>query len=262
MKSLYDRAIYISTQLGPSAVEVYLSECVRKFATGRDEAAMLTDIIEDEERAYLKAKLDCIAKHSLDQLSADDFFISPKLESLINFLANEDGTGFSGLVFVQTRAEVAVIAQVLSIHPKTRKFSVSTFVGSSTHPGRKHKLSELLNSRDQKTTLEDLRVGRKNLVVTTTALEEGIDVIACNVVICFEKPPTLKSYIQRRGQARNAASKYVLIFEENTDLLASSGWQELEKMMKTIYEDELRALQLFESDEEESKERLSVESTG
>ena len=260
---MLNRAIYVEEELGPLAAEVYLTECICRFDTGRDDTAILTDIIEDEERAYLKKNLDCVAIQALNQLfSTADYAVSPKLERLIHFLASENAADFTGLIFVQTRAEVAVIARILSGHSKTRHFAVGTFVGTSTHPARKYRLNELVDSREQKTTLEDLRAGRKNLIVTTTALEEGIDVISCNVVICFEKPPTLKSYIQRRGRARNATSKYVLIFEERIDLVASSGWQELENMIRMIYEDQLRELQPFETDEEEFEEYISVESTG
>lgn len=118
------------------------------------------------------------------------------------------------------------------------------------------------SSQDQKTTLERFREGSLNLIITTSVLEEGIDVIACNFVICFEKPPTLKSFIQRRGRARSPTSRYVLIFEEKLDLVASSGWRELEDLMKEIYEDDTRELEKLEEIEEEDGRTLHVESTG
>ena len=259
---LYTRAVYIAGELGSWAVEIYLSKCVQKFSSRGEETALISSTLEERERSYLKKKLDLITIQTPDQLlSPQQFEISPRLEALINILDTQSLLGFTGLVFVQTRAEVAVISHILSVHLQTQKFSVGTFVGTSSYPGRKARLSELADIGGQKTTLDDMREGRKNLVITTNALEEGIDVIACNFIVCFDKPPTLKSFIQRRGRARQPTSKYVLIFEDNKDLFASSGWQELETIMRSIYEDDLRELQTHE-DEEECDELLRIESTG
>jgi ERCC4-related helicase len=50
--------------------------------------------------------------------------------------------------------------------------------------------------------LNDFQQRRKNLIISTNVLEEGIDITACYMVICFNKPPNLKSFVQRRGRAR------------------------------------------------------------
>ena len=85
------------------------------------------------------------------------------MQALIEFLKMEDSATFAGLVFVQTRAEVAVLSQVLMLHPLTCSFAVSTFVGESGHSSRKTVLGELVDVRNQKTTLDDLRQGVKTL---------------------------------------------------------------------------------------------------
>ena len=171
---------------------------------------------------------------------------------------------FSGLVFVRTRVEVAVLSHILSIEAPW--LNVATFVGESGFSGRRNTICELADLKSQKGTLDDLRLGKKNLIVTTNALEEGIDVSACNVVICFENPPNLKSFIQRRGRARKAASKYVLMFkaggfQDNT----VPAWHELEEEMRRTYENEMRLLQNFqrlESVEETANRELLVQSSG
>lgn len=169
------------------------------------------------------------------------------------------------VVFVRTRAEVAVLSHLLSEHPSTKTFRIAAFVGCSSFSGRKSTIGELVEARNQKDSLDDFRAGHKNLIVTTNALEEGIDVSACNVVICFDQPPNLKSFIQRRGRARKSASKYVVMFERGTDDSAISGWQDLEEEMKQIYMDEMRQLEELknlESSEEGDLPPLTVQSTG
>ena len=49
-----------------------------------------------------------------------------------------------------------------------------------------------------------------------------------------------------RGRARNTTSRYVLIFERDAKIRASSEWQALEETMKEKYEDEERGLRDYE----------------
>ena len=191
--------------------------------------------------------------------------ITPKVRVLVEFLAKQDTSSFAGLIFVETRAEVAILSQLLMLHPFTNSFAVSTFVGESSSSNRKFLLGELADIRNQKTTLDDLRHGLKNLVVTTNALEEGIDVSACNLVVCFQKPPNLKSFVQRRGRARKDLSKYVIMLDVMEGTVAMSQWRDLEDLMRQMYEDDMRELERLE--ELEAKEpygtaEFRVESTG
>lgn len=158
--------------------------------------------IEDAERTYLRGKLGQVLSDPSDRPSVTEFPFSSKVDTLLGFLEQEDPDVFTGLVFVKTRAEVAVLSYILANHSSTRKFAIGTFVGTSSSASRKHSIHDLADAKSQKSTLQDLREGRKNLVVTTNALEEGIDVIACNVVLCFDMPRTLISFIQRRSVPR------------------------------------------------------------
>ena len=51
-------------------------------------------------------------------------------------------------------------------------------------------------------------------MVSTSVVEEGIDVPACNLVVKFDFPTTFRSYIQSKGRARKSGSRYVLLIEE------------------------------------------------
>ena len=193
----------------------------------------------------------------------ESYHTSPKVLTLIQCLRSMENATFSGLIFVRTRAEVAILTHILSI--QTPVFRVAAFVGESGFSGRRHTLGDLADIKNQKGTLDDLRLGRKNLIVTTNALEEGIDVSACNVVICFDKPPNLKSFIQRRGRARRSASRFFIMFEDDGQDNVISMWHELEEDMKRTYMDELRLLediQKLETVEEPTSRDLVVQSSG
>lgn len=135
-------------------------------------------------------------------------------------------------------------------------------VGTSFVPGVKSDFLDLPETGGP-LSLEDFRAGTKNLIVATSVLEEGIDVPACNLVICIDKPSSLKSFIQRRGRARMRQS-YLFLFMDEADT-SSTSWEVLEADMKRHYEDEMREAQKLEALEElEALEypQLRVQGTG
>ncbi|MCJ1379666.1 Dicer-like protein 2 [Xylographa soralifera] len=266
MKSLCGMAINVFEELGSWAVELYISICLQNFQSRRVPSIANFESLDEDERAYLlRAFAPLFDSRVDDQRSPEDSELSPKVRLLLDCLNAEVGPGFAGLVFVQTRASVRLIAHLVSIHTRTKdRLIVGTFVGTSNHHKRKSNIGEVHNVLDQGETLDDLRYGRKNLIITTSVLEEGIDVSATNAVICFEKPANLKSFIQRRGRARSAKSKYIIMFREDYQKNILHTWRQLEDNMKQMYMDDMRRLEEIrqQEDEEEGGEVFKIESTG
>ncbi len=264
IKRLLNRAYTVFDELGHWATNYFIDFCIEKFEAAANEGSIDPNNLDDDEVFYLKKQLATITRSEVQDIK-DDSEISPKAKTLIDFLQGQANSDFSGLVFVETRATVALLSDLLSRHSRTRdRFKVGTFVGASTRFSR-FEIGELLDMRTQKSTLEELRHGRKNLIIATSALEEGIDVSACNHVVCFQKPPNLKSFIQRRGRARNSKSAYTIMFNQESDSATLSIWQDLEEEMKQIYMDETRLLkenQELEDDGEEGDREFRVDSTG
>lgn len=263
IKRLLNKAYNIFDELGPWPTSHFIDSCIEKLEAGAMAGSLNLVDLDNDEISYLRRQLATITKHKQQDIK-EDTEISPKAMSLIHFLQGNAGPSFSGLVFVETRATVALLAHVLSQHPRTRHLlKVGTFVGASVHASR-NEIGELLDIGKQKATLEDLRSGQKNLIIATSALEEGIDVPVCNHVICFQKPTSLKSFIQRRGRARHSESTYAIMYNEFDDSHDSSTWHDLEEHMKQIYMDETRVLreaqELGVADERERKE-FQVDST-
>ncbi|KAJ5034770.1 Dicer-like protein 2 [Penicillium rubens] len=195
------------------------------------------------ERIYL---LELLLAMPAPVSAEESNHVSVKLEMLLNFLEKMDRPGFSGLLFAKQRATCAA------------------YVGWSSDRNRKGCLGDLLHRDMQRDTLDEFKVGRKNLIVTTDVLEEGIDVSACSLVICYDKPANLKSFVQRRGRARHRESTYALMISNEDELLNLHKWQELEQaMIKAYQDDERRRREVYdlEATEEHVKERLWVEKT-
>jgi len=265
IKSLWSMAIAVNEELGSWASDWYISSCIDKFRNRRFTGPVDFDSLDENEWSYLN---NFFARCTDSVPTASGLpkacSMSPKVQRLLDCLATEVGDEVSALLFVQTRASVYLLARLLATHRRTRdKLAVGTFVGTSSNAKRKSSISELYGLDNQSETLDDLRSGKKNLIISTSVLEEGIDVSACNFVLCFQKPLNLKSFIQRRGRARSSKSKFIIMVEEGSRDAVTS-WKQLEEEMKQIYMDDMRQLaKIREQEEEEQGEReFVVESTG
>ena len=141
--------------------------------------------------------------------------ISKKALVLIEYLEANFDADSKGLIFVEQRAVVAAVAALLSAHWGLKsKLSISTFFGSSSCKNDDGFLIKDFETKEPQQVLRDFKTGTTNLIVTTNVLEEGIDVASCQLVICFDPPRNLISFIQRRGRARQSDSKYIVLLPE------------------------------------------------
>ena len=251
----------IYEELGGWAADYFIQTSVDHLRLSVENDNSMTGM-DREERIYLFELLSGVNVPE-DTVSTH---MSPKLEALLAFLAEADDAGFSGLIFAKRRIVVCILSRFLSIHPATRdRFRCAAFVGWSNSSGRKEVLGDLLTREMQQDTLSEFRAGRKNLIVTTDVLEEGLDVSSCSLVICYDKPSNLKSFVQRRGRARHQKSTYAIMISTVDDSLDLHKWQQLEDAMVAAYQDDERrrreAMKL-EMVEENVSEFLVVESTG
>ncbi|CAJ0572925.1 unnamed protein product, partial [Mesorhabditis spiculigera] len=65
--------------------------------------------------------------------------------------------------------------------------------------------------QEQARTMEDFKDGKLKVMVATSVMEEGVDVQACNLIIKYNMTGTTISEVQKRGRARAAGSKSVLL---------------------------------------------------
>ncbi|CAO2651114.1 Nn.00g094110.m01.CDS01 [Neocucurbitaria sp. VM-36] len=269
LRTLVSKSKDMAQELGQSAMEWYLHQCMEQFRkVVHDSNQQLSDWSVGEKRHLLDI-LERLPFSSVTRgppMSLDN--ISPKVSMLVDIIVAEakKNPKFTGLVFVEQRVWVAGLAAILCVHPRTRDlFRVGSFIGTSQSGKRQTSIASFPEPKNQQTTLEDFRAGTTNLILATSVLEEGIDVSSCHLVICFEPPKNLKSFVQRRGRARKQESKY-FIFTVNTENARSTGsWQSLEAEMRATYEDDMRRVEQAEEREREheSGERFfEIASTG
>lgn len=253
---------HIYEELGGWATDYFIRTSVDHSRDKIENDTSMTGVNRAERLLLLGPLLDL----PVSDITADSMHISPKLEKLLAFLEKMDYSKFSGLIFAKQRATVSILARILSMHPATKnRFRSDSYVGWSNNTSRKDYLGNLLSRETQRDTLSEFRAGRINLIVATDVLEEGLDVSTCSLVVCYDKPANLKSFVQRRGRARHRQSTYAILISTQDESLVLHKWQKLEQAMVDAYQDDERRRReacALESIDEHVDSFLFVPSTG
>lgn len=262
LRQLKAAAEDILSQLGRWAVDHYFRISIKRLVkVSRHNTALLSSV-ENEETVFLRNLLVPIL--SVPVTPYVDGQTSPKVRSLIEFLLQE-ASKVNGIVFVQRRATAVILAALLSRDSRIfARYKVAPLVGFAGHTSRRNDVAEIAEAKLQYEILSDFREGSINLMISTSVSEEGIDIAATNMVIRFDPPPNLRAYVQSRGRARKAESKFVMMFP-NEDLMDVGKWDSLEEEMEALYKQDMRDIaDMIQGEEivEESNRLLLVESTG
>ncbi|RMJ29013.1 hypothetical protein PHISP_00093 [Aspergillus sp. HF37] len=267
LETFVKRSGHIYGELGSWATDYFILTSIEQFKSSISDSSLMANWDHDV-KTYLADFLSQIPLPDiqLDFTTDEHFSISPKLATLINFLDQRYEPGFSGLIFVRQRVAVTIMTHILSIHPLTKdRYRCAAYVGWSGNNNRKEYLGDLHNLKTQRDTIGEFRTGRKNLIISTDVLEEGIDISACSMVVCYDKPPNLKSFVQRRGRARQKKSTYAIMISDDDELAGLDRWRGLEAAMVKAYQDDERQRRQeldLEDDEEEVPGTFRVKSTG
>ncbi|POR32920.1 Dicer-like protein 2 [Tolypocladium paradoxum] len=262
IKGLWSRCEEIYQQLGPWAADLYLWKASTTYLKRLGRHDDYFDQWSTEEKRYVAKFLDQVDPHRPSPVPQRGCDISNKVTILLQeLLAIEEPV--VGIIFVKARVTVMMLTELLASCPRiTERYRIGCMTGESNYHGKRRTLYEFLGETDQ-LALQKFRSGKINLLVATAVLEEGIDVPACNLVVCFDSPETPKAFIQRRGRARMRESKLVLLTERSSNTITQ--WEALEEELRKVYEDEereVRKLELLEDSEATSTTYFEVESTG
>ncbi|KAF5749551.1 hypothetical protein HS088_TW04G01520 [Tripterygium wilfordii] len=134
-------------------------------------------------------------------------FFSKKLLRLIGILSDYRLLpNMKCIVFVKRIVTARSLSYILQNLKLLSSWKSDFLVG--VHSGLKSMSRKAMN-----TILEKFRIGQLNLLVATKVGEEGLDIQTCCLVIRFDLPETVASFIQSRGRARMNESQYVFLVD-------------------------------------------------
>ena len=119
----------------------------------------------------------------------------------------EESSRLSGIIFVETRRAAARLTDRLKeTFPEFKPRMVL---------GHRQKAGVTMTMRSQAGVVKDFREGDCRLIVSTSVLEEGLDVQGCNAVFRIGARASLIQLIQSRGRARAKAGTLTVILNES-----------------------------------------------
>lgn len=261
IKGLCQRSSDIQKQLGTWAADYYIWKAIQNALKRlQGEHHNLQHWI-GEERRYLVDKLCNMAVSRPPERPPNQHAISDKVVQLLRILLDAQPNTV-GIVFVKERATTVILSTLLRSFPQIQtRFVIGSMVGTSNMSSNQN-FYDLTDENDL-CMLEKFRTGQVNLLIATSVLEEGIDIPACNLVVCFDLPATPKGFIQRRGRARKENSRLLVLVDNDDEKIQQ--WEALEAEMNLIYQNEERGrqrLRQLEDYEEISDESYKIATTG
>ncbi|MEW5312918.1 MAG: hypothetical protein WDW38_004516 [Sanguina aurantia] len=158
--------------------------------------------------------------------------VFPKFWTLLTFLLDQHSTGpYKGIVFLRTRQAVYYIADLIRRTKQLEFLQVIEFIGQGSKkekntpsPGGYEAMERMpedrhakgMSGEEQEARLHAFKASGCNLLVATTAAEEGLDVPTCEFVVRFHAAATGIQRVQSRGRTRMLGAKFLCILQRDT----------------------------------------------
>ncbi|XP_021741889.1 dicer-like protein 4 isoform X2 [Chenopodium quinoa] len=174
------------------------------------------DLLQNEYLAQTASLLDAECMGEVTEGTADmvckklrEPFFSQKVLRLVGILSNfRSRPDMKCIIFVNRIIIARSLAYILGQINILSAWKCDYLVG--VH-------SKRMSRKTMYNILEEFRSGKLNLLVATKVGEEGLDIQTCCLVIRFDLPETLASFIQSRGRARMPQSEYVFLVDSESE---------------------------------------------
>ncbi|CAJ1441340.1 unnamed protein product [Effrenium voratum] len=242
---LLKRSSHVLEELGVEAFQFALRHCIapqleahaeQLLQLGTEETRKIAQALQ-QQLPQLKTRLQSFAAAvCVDAQVKQAPKVSGKAVTLLGLLArlfsDHKEPGYRGIIFTTQVSLTMPLAHLINgRHPHITAGAVSG-VGSMTNSVRNQQM-------------EDFRTGKSQVLVCTSALEEGVDVSDCAFVVRFNQFTTTKSHIQGSGRARKAGAE-VYYFDNNPGVE-----EEKAKLLTRVAKDQ--SLQLSAAELEERR---------
>ena len=232
--------------------------CAEHYITSLKSAlSSVEDLLDPPQKALLGlsvTNLTLFARRAGKLCQPNDVDVTYKVQLLLESLKQQIADSKAaasctkkvprmlGIVFVERQMTALLLTRMLDFliehNPCLAPIKCGYIVGHNDTKGVTSLRKEAhMKVKKQHEILEKFRKGKINLLIATSVVEEGIDVPQCNLVIRFDFPPNICSYIQSKGRARAKPSKYILMIARDKEPKARAdlkGYQIVENDMRQL----------------------------
>ena len=180
-------------------------------------------------------------KNKLIEFKRDKNYISDKLVQMFKkidelFKIKEDS---KIIIFIGNRIVAKFLSPIVSsyLEEKYPDKKCKEIIGVNrrkTNNGTTLTPSITISELNQ--TIKDFNENKINILIGTSAVEEGLDIQTCNAVMVFVELMTAKSYIQMKGRARCKNSKF-LVFTNSVKRI--NNFILVGKKMREFFKDDI-----------------------
>ena len=145
-------------------------------------------------------------KNSLEiKLKSSENYQSDRIKKMKNELSNQlkNNPKSKIVIFVQNRIVAYYLEEILNNYFKSQNISCVSVIGINrkrSESGTVLNPNNTLNELNSK--IKKFNSNESQILIGTSAIEEGLDFQTCNSVLVFTQLNTAKSYIQMKGRAR------------------------------------------------------------
>ena len=263
--ALLNNASFMQHSIGAWATDCYILACTEKVIRKASKMDDWLVTFNDEELSHIQRLMQNVIgdrSKAIGDAAPGPSEMSAKVEVLASYLEDNHRQGSACILFVQRRSTAWALKQVLERLPKLSHCRLFTFVGMNAS---RSQIADLADKALQDGCFADFKLGKRDVCIATQVMEEGIDIMACDMVIDFDSPSTLKSFIQRRGRARRPNSRFVILHCPDDTSAKYQDWGVLEDAMKQVYTSrkrKLHELEKNEADAEQCNRSFRIDSTG
>ncbi|KAJ2950975.1 hypothetical protein O0L34_g5352 [Tuta absoluta] len=138
---------------------------------------------------------------------------------LAHLRVNQAKQPLSGIIFTKQRFTAKIIYNLLKdvkdANPKEFGFLKHDFiVGFNINPYKATR-EQFYTKKSSQTALLKFSNKELNCLISTSVIEEGVDIPQCMLVLRYDPPLEYRSYIQSKGRARSSDSTFVLLVNES-----------------------------------------------
>lgn len=166
---------------------------------------------------------------------------STKVVYLISLLKKKlqiYGPEMKALIFVTRRHTAKNVHHIIQKFSQVdENFTIKSDFMVGNNSSVPDSIEQILQNKWNRKVIERFKKNEINVIVSTSVLEEGIDLQMCNLVISLDVPKEFRSYVQSKGRARMRESNYIIMCPEENYAglqIKLKEWNDVDAKLKNV----------------------------